>query len=320
LYTTRGRAAADTKGNMTLRLLREEVRKIRLFDALSGVEVLKRLYAGMKRVAPSYSYRAFALDLGFGPTNYLHLICNGRRPLSVSAARRIATSLRLGEREERYFVLLARHGTARSAVEREVAFEEIVDIKARLIGGSESKDGFEYFSEWWHAAIREMVLLPGFCPEPEWMASRLVPRVTPDEARRSWELLSRLGLVRRDAHGRWRQAEARIEQPEGARSLAIIRYHQKMAELGKECVMRVKARDRDVTVLTVPMTRALFETLRAEAAAWQQRILAAAESLDDGEEIYQINIQIFPLTERSTGAVADGKKIASGAGGKGPQE
>ena len=275
-------ATEPARSTVTLRLLKEHAKRAGPFDSLSAIDFLRRLYGAAKAELPRYSYRAFAEDLGFGATNYLHLICKGSRPLSVGAAQRIASALAFKEREKRYFILLARYEASRSPVEREVFFEEIVETKARMLGQSESKDGFAYFSEWFHAAIRETVLLPDFQADPDWIARRLLPRVTPDEARRSWELLLRLGLVHQDAvSGRWLQAESRITQAEGARGVAIVRYHQKMAELGKDCV-----------------TRALFETLKAEADAWQQRILAAAESIDDAEEIYQVNIQLFPLTQK----------------------
>ncbi len=293
--------AENTNTSQRLRSLREHARRLGPFEALSGSEFLRRLYVAAKKALGRYSYRHYAEDFGFGPTNYLHLICKGTRPLTVSAAERIADALDFKERERRYFVLLARYESSRSTVEREVFFEEIVETRARSFGPSEARDGFEYFSEWFHAAVREAVLLPDFRPDPEWISKRLLPRVTPEEARRSWDLLIRLSLVHRDeSTGRWLQSEARISQPAGARGLGIVRYHQKMAELGKECVTRVPSQRRDVTALTVPMTRALFERLKDEAEEWQRRILAASETLETCEDIYQINIQLFPLTrERS---------------------
>lgn len=287
----------NAKRSDRLSVLRDHARRLGPFEALSGAEFLRRLYEAVKKAMRRYSYRQYAEDFGFGHTNYLHLICKGTRPLTVNAAERIAEALGFKERERRYFVLLARYESSRSSVEREVFFEEIVETRARSFGPSDARDGFEYFSEWFHAAVREAVLLPDFRPDPEWISKRLLPRVTLEEARRSWELLTRLNLVHRDeASGRWLQSEARISQPAGARGLGIIRYHQKMAELGKECVTRVPSKRRDVTALTVPMTRALFERLKQESEEWQTRILAASENLEECEDIYQVNIQLFPLT------------------------
>ena len=135
-----GVLAGNVNTSERLRSLRQHARRLGPFEALSGSEFLRRLYVAAKKALGRYSYRYYAEDFGFGPTNYLHLICKGTRPLTVSAAERIADALDFKERERRYFVLLARYESSRSTLEREVFFEEIVETRARSFGFAHSPE------------------------------------------------------------------------------------------------------------------------------------------------------------------------------------
>lgn len=280
------------------KILAAHAQNVSVFGYVSGADYLERLHSEVQAAQGRYSYRAFAEDLGFEATNYLHLLCRRTRRLAVAAAKRIADALALEPGARRYFILLARYDSARSSAEREVIFEEIMELKGASIEGALGRDQLAYFSQWYHAAVREMVHMPGFTPDPAWLAARLLPRVTPEEARNSWELLVRIGYVTQsEEDGRWTQADVRVSTPHGARAHAVIRYHQKMAELGKECVTRVTVSRRDVSALTLPMTPELFEELKACIGRWKADALARGEALPACRDIYQLNIQLFPLTE-----------------------
>lgn len=69
---------------------------------------------------------------------------------------------------------------------------------------------FEYLSKWYHAAIREMVLLDGFREDPSWIVRKLKGLVTDKEIKESIALLLSLGLVARDKFMRLKQVDRNL--------------------------------------------------------------------------------------------------------------
>ena len=268
-----------------------------IFTFLSGADFLRKLYKEVKRNRAKYSYRTFAAELGFGQSNYLHLICTGTRQFSVKAAEKIAIALQFAGKQTKYLALLAKYECSRNASEREFFFEEMLEMKGKLLPSALTKGHLEYFSSWHHSVVRELVLLPDFSSEPEWLSNRIVPKITPEEARASWSLLCDLGYVEWNGElNRWVQSQARIVVPAGAKDIAIVRYHQKMAELGKESVTRIKARFRDISALTVCMDEEFFEALKEQISMWKKQVLERSENLQNPEEVYQLNVQLFPVS------------------------
>lgn len=279
--------------------LQHSAAAIDVFQFLSAVEYLKKVFEHVKKRAGTYSYREFSADLGFGATNYLHLICTGKRPLSAKAALRMEEFLGLASNASHYFVTLAKYQNARRASERETLFETLVALKSKTLSNTLSRDQLEYFSEWYHPVVRELVTLPDFQPTGEWISSRILPRITPDQGRRSLELLERIGFLKRDPEtGAWSQSAARVSTPHGAQAMALIRYHQKMIDLGKESITRVKSARRDISALTLTVSESLAQEIKEDIQAFKKAVLEKAESsATAGESIYQLNIQLFPVTE-----------------------
>jgi uncharacterized protein (TIGR02147 family) len=273
----------------------------KVFEELSGVEYLRKVYQMRKAQNQRYSYRAFAEDLGFGPTNYLHLICLGKRALSVRAAEQMASHLGFTTKESRYFVLLAKHASAKNQGERDVYFEEILELKVKQLATPLSRSQLEFFSEWHHAALREMVRLGDFVADPLWISQRIVPHISLEQARKSWQLLLDLGLVAFDSElQKFVQTEQNIVVPAGAQHVSIFSFHKNMAALGMESTTRFKAKHRDVSALTLPMDESLFLKVKEELAILKKKLLQESDRVSNPTEVFQLNLQLFPITLKDT--------------------
>ena len=56
--------------------------------------------------------------------------------------------------------------------------------------------------------------------------------------------------------------------------------------------------ERDMSGLTMGLTRRAYEKIRKEIADFRRRIVAIASEEDDTEQVYRLNLQLFPLSER----------------------
>ena len=56
--------------------------------------------------------------------------------------------------------------------------------------------------------------------------------------------------------------------------------------------------ERDMSGVTMGITRGVYEQIKKEIADFRRRIVAIASADDDTEQVYRLNLQLFPLSER----------------------
>ena len=71
--------------------------------------------------------------------------------------------------------------------------------------------GYEYFSNWYHPVIRELVTMRDFNGDSKSLARMIRPPITVKQAQESVKLLLKLGLIEKQAANRYRHSSG-IEQ------------------------------------------------------------------------------------------------------------
>jgi uncharacterized protein (TIGR02147 family) len=270
--------------------------KPNVFDYLDARRFLADLYDAWKVGRKTSSYVSFTEELGFGRNSYAHQVISGTRALTEKAAQKIAVTLGLTPVERRYLGALVRHLGAEDAAGRETAFRSIVDIRMEVLDTDLGRDQLEYFSEWYHPVVREVVTFADFSPDPRWIARQLRPAIKPDEAARSFELLQRIGLVIFDARAnKWRQSTSHLAMPNEVRSLALVRFHQEMLERAKESLVRSPAEEREIGAITLTVTDDEFQELKSMAVAFRKSVLERFGHAEGVERVAQVNLQVFTI-------------------------
>lgn len=279
-------------------VLRELVKETKVTDFVSYAKFLGVVYKKAQAAIENYSYLKFAADLGFPETNVVRLIINGKRPLSRAGALRIIRALLLKGVERRYLLLLVEYANARLSIDREQLFRDLLAQKSTSLPTVEHQKALEYFSEWYNPVIRELVARKDFDPDPAWIASRLYAKLMPKEIKKSFELLQNLGLISFDREtNRFVQSGGQIRNDRQVSVMAAIRYHQRMIELGKESITMVPEGRRDINALTVNVTNETAALIKQKVSEFCQAILKLEEQNQGGDQVYQLNIQLFPFTK-----------------------
>jgi uncharacterized protein (TIGR02147 family) len=286
------------KGRERAGILAKATDEVRPSAYLDYRVYLAALYEAVKRQHDGdYSWQRLADDLGFGATTALHQIARGYRPLTEKTVERIIKRLGLTGVERRYLLALVRHQHARSAATRQAAFEELLELKERVLPDEVDKDTLAFYAEWYHPVIREMCGGGGLVDDPAAITDRLLPRLRPEQVKDSLALLARLGLVTLDsATQTWRQTQTRISTGHRVKGLALVGYHLAMIEQAREALQTVPGRRRDVSAMTLCVDESALARLKAMIHAFQSSILDEAER-HPGDQVFQVNVQLFPLTE-----------------------
>lgn len=285
------------KENKTV--LREEAERINVVEYVSYRDYLRALYFAAKKRLNSYSYLRFADDLGFSLTNVMRLVIIGKRPLTSKAAEKIAKALELHGVTRRYWTTMVKYNNARLPAEREKIFRTLMGYKTKVLPSQLDQTQMEYLSEWYHPVIREMVGLKDFDGNPQWIKDRLAFPLRLEQIKKSLEILERLQVIQYDSSKeRWIRSEDNISTDAEIDSLAIVRYHQKMIEIGRESITRVDENKRDIRAVTVTLPEKAVPVLKGKIREWLSEVMTLEDNYADGNDVYQINIQLFPFTRQ----------------------
>lgn len=271
---------------------------------LDSGSYLQSLYLEIKAKKGNYSYLQFAQDLGFAPTNLIHQIIKGHRPLTVKTAEKIANALHLVPHEKKYFLTLVAYERETDHAAKEQAFQALIALKNRALTSEVDRKWLEFFGEWYHSVIWEMIAMEGAPRTAEEFAQTIVPKVRVDEVKRSLELLEKLDLIARDEkRGCYVQTTRRLSTGHQVRGLGFTRYHQIMLDMAKESLVRFSAQERDVSAMTVSVNQETFEKLKNLIHEFQLKVLDIADSSPAADRVCQVNVQIFPFSKKKGGAV-----------------
>lgn len=257
---------------------------------------LRDLYAAKKAKSRTFSYRAFSKRAGVASPNYLKLVIDGQRSLSVKMAERFATACGLDIDSSRYFVHLVSFNQAKTSSERTLHYGRLTSFQHYRQAHKLEIAHAAYYSDWYMPAIRELAASREFNEDPEWIADQLIPAITPLQAARALETLIELGLLVRRADGRLAQADSILSTGPETRGLHIAAFHRAMTQRAIESIDLIPAQDRDISSLTLCLGRGGLRAFKERIQRVRRELLELSAMESEPEQVVQINFQLFPLS------------------------
>jgi uncharacterized protein (TIGR02147 family) len=257
---------------------------------------LRDHYAVKKAASRAFSYRAFSKRAGVASPNYLKLVVEGKRSLSLEMSERFARACGLDADASRYFVHLVAFNQAKTSTERAQAYDKLSGFQSYRQAHKLELAHAAYYSDWYMPAIRELAASVQFRAEPEWIADQLVPKISPLQAQRALETLIELGLLVRNSSGRWVQADALVSTGPETRGLHIVAFHRAMTQRAIESIDLVPAAERDISSLTLCLGRGGLATLKTRLQRLRRELLELSALETEPEQVVQVNFQLFPLS------------------------
>lgn len=268
-----------------------------VLDYLDYRQYLREVYDWRKKRGDSFfSYRYMASRIGIDP-GYLAKLLQGKVHLGESSIEPTIKLLHLEGKAAAYFLQLVTFGKARNDRQISEEFEKLMSLKgvgARTL----DEDRFSFYQSWVHSAVRSLIGIRPFRGDYADLARHLSPPITEAEARESVELLERLELLRKEEDGTWELTERFVTTGDGWRSQAVRTFQGQTMELARESLARHIPEKRDISTVTVTLSQEDMPELRERIAQFRQDILRMARESRRQDSVYQLNIQLFPLTEQ----------------------
>lgn len=243
-----------------------------------------------------FSWGAFAKLANISSPVFLQYVCEGKKNLSENTALQVAAAMGLAGFEKTYFQLLVSFGNAKSRESKRKALDAITELSKIHKIRNVASDEYEFFNSWKNSLVRELApAMPEASSRQIARATR--HRVTTTEVNNILDFLQQAGYLAKDERGYFRQVDRSLKMDGGAVRRAVSHDLQiQMAELAVDALKNESAEGRDVTGLTLGITRENYDRIVAELAECRRRIVAIATETAQTDEVYRLNMQLFPLT------------------------
>jgi uncharacterized protein (TIGR02147 family) len=257
---------------------------------------LKECLAALKESGTKLTNRSFAHSVGVASSSWLTEVLGGTKGISKSLANKISQALHHSKKESRYFETLVSFNQAKTVDERNFYYRELTALKSSVNPSVVNKDQYDYYTTWYHSVIRSLIGIVRFKSDFKGLAQLVSPPITPAQAKQSIKLLESLGFIHKKDDGYYEIKDRAITTGDYGTALAISNFQQETMKLAFESLDRYPKQERDISTVTMGISRQGFEKIKEEANAFRRKIIAIANEDSNIERVFQMNLQLFPVS------------------------
>lgn len=253
-----------------------------------------------RKAKSAFTWPEFAQAAGFSSPVYLKYVSEGRFNLSDAAVERVAKAMHLADYEQEYFAEMVKFDHAKKDADKKAIFKKMLSIaeahKTKILEG----DAFRFFEDWKNPVIRELApSMPG--AKPLALAHACRPEITAAEVSDTLKFLLKAGLLKKDEGGNYIQTEKSVTTGNmDVTPVAVRSMHRQMGEFALDAIEGVEQDKRHFSGITLGITHDAYEEIVQEIAECRKRIIAIATKNAATDEVYRLNMQLFPMTNKNS--------------------
>ena len=257
-------------------------------------------YYADRKAKSAFTWPEFAQAAGFSSPVYLKYVSEGRFNLSDAAVERVAKAMHLADYEQEYFAEMVKFDHAKKDADKKAIFKKMLSIaeahKTKILEG----DAFRFFEDWKNPVIRELApSMPG--AKPLALAHACRPEITAAEVSDTLKFLLKAGLLKKDDNGNYIQTEKSVTTGNmDVTPVAVRGMHRQMGQFALDAIEGVAQDKRHFSGITLGITHDAYEEIVQEIAECRKRIIAIATKNAATDEVYRLNMQLFPMTNKNS--------------------
>lgn len=259
-------------------------------------EYMRDFYAERKR-SSYFTWRKFASLAGFASPAYLKLVSDGKTSLSKPGIAKAARAMGLEGFDYTYFALLVKFGNAKNDSEKEDALKELESEarmnKIRIVNA----DAFRYYEDPTCPIVRELApIMPGATLGE--MASKIRNETTAAQVRDILQFLLKADLLRKNTDGTYEQTQKAVKGSKETIPLVIRTMNKKMTELAARSIANDPVEERNFSGVTMGIDKPTYDRIAKEIDVFRKKVIDIANECQKIDQVYQMNLQVFPLTDK----------------------
>ncbi len=243
-----------------------------------------------------WSLRQWSIELGLKSTSSISKIINGERAPGHQITQSLCCNLKLNQKEKAHFIDLIKVAKIKNN-------PQMKSVLLQRLSQSGTQDSlnlidlrtFEVIGKWFHYAIREMSRLKKFKFSIPWISQNLNFSVSEAEVYQAIDNLKKSNLIE-VKNKKINLKNGNISTSEDITSSAIQSYHTSMLKNAQQGLKQFGIDEREYLSGTLCFKQSKLPQAKK---LLREFLNTFAESMDtdEGDEIYQIQMQFFPLSQ-----------------------
>lgn len=249
-----------------------------------------------------YNYQMFSAAADIKSPNYLKMIIEGKRNLSEDMIFKFARAMGFNKEQAEEFKLLVLYCQAEDSADRNLLLKKLSEhrISSQIKNGELDKKTFDKIPNWVAWVIYAMVDQEGVQFDIFTLKKLLRGKATEDEIEAALSGLLSSGELVKDDVGQLKKAHTLIESPEEVPVALVRKLQAQLMYLGLESLYQDAPTEREFGTQTLCLTKKEFEEVKFKLRQMRKSIYkdaSIARMKEKGERVYQLNIQLFPVTD-----------------------
>ncbi|MBX3016278.1 MAG: TIGR02147 family protein [Bdellovibrionaceae bacterium] len=259
-----------------------------------------------KKSLRPYSYSTFAAAANIKSPNYLKMIIEGKRNLSVEMIGRFAKATGLSKADADQFRMLVNFNQSADPSERNLLLKDLSDMRVerQLKAGEIDRKAWDKLPSWVAWVLYAVMDQAGVDFKIENLRELLRGKAKSDEIEAAIKSLVDSGEVLFDeATGIYTKSKNRGDGLEEIPVALIRKLQAQLMLLGLESLYQDSPTEREFGTLTLALTQNEFEELRFKLRQMRKQVhkdISTQRMQTPGERVYQLNLQLFPVTDKAT--------------------
>ena len=225
---------------------------------------------------PAFSQRAFARLLQIDSSR-LSKMLRGERPIRPEIIEDFA--LRLGLKKEEVLEFVENPSPRKNKQYKQLELDQQ-----------------QIFSNWHHDAILEMIKLPFFVNDADWIAQAL--KCSAKEVTECIQRLIRIGFIKKTNRGTLKDltsGQSTYVQGPNVSSLAHRSAQMEILRLAQEALINVPIEERDQSSMMMTTSYKKILQAKEKIKRFRRELCAFLESGDDKDVVMQLSVSLFPI-------------------------
>lgn len=291
-----------------------------LSDYMSYRQFLADFYLFKRKASKgslrAYTYAVFSAAANIKSPNYLKMIIEGKRNLSDDMIGKFGKALGFMKDQTEEFRLLVQFTQAMDPAERNMYLKKLSEhrVAGKLKSGEIDRKTWEKVPNWVAWIVYAMIDQEGVSFDTATLKNLLRGKASEDEIDNALSTLISSGDLRRDeVTGELKKARNLTDSPEEIPVALVRKLQSQLMYLGLESLYQDQPTDREFGTLTLSLTKTEFEEIKFKLRQMRKALHkdnSIARMKDKGERVYQLNIQLFPVTNAVESAVKPAMKSA----------
>lgn len=257
-------------------------------------EFLNAVYLWKKKNQKGFSYRSLAEEAGFKSANYIQRIITGKRNLSFNQVPIISSYLKFNKDETTYFKTMILFNHAENGIDKQIYLNRLLKLREQKGELSLEDQGRLFFSKWYYSVIRELAALNLAGRDYEKLGNLCIPKITEKEAKEAIEFLLKNNFLNWTSQGKFEQSTPIVTTGNEISKTFIREYHRTMLHQTSEALDTISPELRDVSALTLSVSKETYKDIKKEIQDFRKRILALAKDDENPEIVCFTGFQLLP--------------------------